>query len=95
MPSKNMLPKGKRRVTVKHEYRAQRGADPPPPPPEVPVLDIEDAEDGIRSFLADKTAAGMRLDQYLAKAIPDISARARADDDREWPGARERRRRQV
>ena len=24
MPSQNMLPKGKRRKTVKHEYRAQR-----------------------------------------------------------------------
>jgi len=73
MPSKNMLPKGKRRVTVKPQYRAQRGAEPPPPPLEVPFAEIEDAEDGVRSFTADKSAAGMRLDAYLAKAIPDIS----------------------
>jgi 23S rRNA pseudouridine1911/1915/1917 synthase len=73
MPSKNMLPKGQRRRTVKHEYRATRGVEDPTPPP-VPVLEIEDdAEDGIRAFVADPAAANLRLDQYLAQAIPDIS----------------------
>ena len=73
MPSKNMLPKGQRRRSVKAEYRATRGVEETAPPP-VPVLDIEDeTEDGVRSFTADATAAGLRLDQYLAQAIPDIS----------------------
>jgi 23S rRNA pseudouridine1911/1915/1917 synthase len=134
MPSKNMLPKGKRRHSVKAEYRTQRTlvqereaaqraaaefADEPaieplhdteqqpevpahpylrttgasgskvaaetqepkrypglkfvPDPPEIQVLDDLEAEDGIRSFTAEPAAAGMRLDAYLAKAIPDIS----------------------
>jgi 23S rRNA pseudouridine1911/1915/1917 synthase len=73
MPSKNMLPKGQRRRSVKAEYRATRGVEEAAPLP-VPVLDIEDeAEDGIRTFTADVAAAGLRLDQYLAQAIPDIS----------------------
>jgi 23S rRNA pseudouridine1911/1915/1917 synthase len=73
MPSKNMLPKGQRRQSVKAEYRATRGVEDAVPPP-VPVLEIEDeAEDGIRTFTADIAAAGLRLDQYLAQAIPDIS----------------------
>ena len=144
MPSQNMLPKGKRRQTVKHEYRAQRtlaqereaqlraeGVDeeeiaakvgagffdtaemmqpsspfagmpglvtsgpsggkhpqenkdmsvrryPAPkayvePAPEIQVMDDLEAEDGVRSFAAEAAAAGMRLDAYLAKAIPEIS----------------------
>ncbi|MEO6983015.1 MAG: RluA family pseudouridine synthase, partial [Edaphobacter sp.] len=73
MPSKNMLPKGQRRRTVKHEYRATRGVEEPTPPP-VPVLELDDeAEEGIRTFTADPAAANLRLDQYLAQAIPDIS----------------------
>ncbi len=73
MPSKNMLPKGQRRHTVKHEYRATRGVEPTAAPI-IPVLEIdEDAEDHIHSFTAAPEAAGMRLDQYLAQAIPDIS----------------------
>ena len=40
MPSKNMLPKGQRRRTVKHEYRATRGVEEPTPPP-IPVLEID------------------------------------------------------
>ncbi len=75
MPSKNMLPKGQRRRTVKHEYRATRGVEPPAPPP-IPVLEIEDdtdSDDHIHTFTADPAAAGLRLDQYLAQAIPDIS----------------------
>ena len=73
MPSKNMLPKGQRRRTVKPLYRATRGAEPTAPPV-IPVLDIED-EDGssTHSFTAAPEAAGLRLDQYLAQAIPDIS----------------------
>jgi len=41
----------------------------------IPQLDEEDleAEDGVRGFAADAAANGMRLDAYLAKAIPDIS----------------------
>jgi 23S rRNA pseudouridine1911/1915/1917 synthase len=139
MPSQNMLPKGKRRQTVKHEYRAQRtlaqereaalqaagetekettsgpgsgdtaemmqhsspfagtpglvtsgpsgGKHPQeeksarryPAPKvyveerEIQVLDDLEAEDGVRSFAAEAAAAGMRLDAYLAKAIPEIS----------------------
>jgi 23S rRNA pseudouridine1911/1915/1917 synthase len=137
MPSQNMLPKGKRRQTVKHEYRAQRtlaqereaalraagvveeerapetgyvteselpsspfagipglvtsgpsgGKHPQeeqsarryPAPKvhveerEIQVLDDLEAEDGVRSFGAEDAAAGMRLDAYLAKAIPEIS----------------------
>ncbi len=76
MPSKNMLPKGQRRRTVKPEYRATRGAEETLPPP-VPVLELEDLEDeagaGIRTFTADPAAANLRLDQYLAQALPDIS----------------------
>jgi 23S rRNA pseudouridine1911/1915/1917 synthase len=77
MPSKNMLPKGQRRRTVKHEYRATRGIEPPAPLP-VPAIDLEDldesSEEGaIHTFTADPAAANLRLDQYLAQALPDIS----------------------
>ena len=73
MPSKNMLPKGARHRSVRAEYRAQRGAEEPTAVV-IPVLeDLDDAEDGIRRFDADPAAAGMRLDQYLAKCISDIS----------------------
>ena len=44
MPSKNMLPKGQRRRTVKPEYRATRGVEETLPPP-VPVIDFEDLEE--------------------------------------------------
>lgn len=73
MPSKNMLPKGQRRRTVKPEYRATRGVEPAPPPV-IPVLEMDDdTEDRIHAFTAAPEAAGLRLDQYLAQAIPDIS----------------------
>jgi 23S rRNA pseudouridine1911/1915/1917 synthase len=77
MPSKNMLPKGQRHHSVRAEYRATRGVEEAPEVV-VPVLDFEDEdethfEDGVRSFTADPTAVGLRLDQYLAQAIPDIS----------------------
>jgi len=142
MPSKNMLPKGKRRQSVKQEYRALRtvaqereavlraagedveslgpalydtaeftphvspfagrpglvtsgpngGKHPqeeadmsvrrygvprlyvePEIEREIQVLEDLEAEDGVRSFAAEEAAAGMRLDAYLAKAIPEIS----------------------
>ncbi len=105
MPSKNMIKKGKRRQTVKHEYRVHRDAvrdaaaarktadefaipspaddeestsvaprgEPGVPENVIPVLDDLEAEDGIRSFLADVAAKGKRLDAYLAKALPEIS----------------------
>jgi 23S rRNA pseudouridine1911/1915/1917 synthase len=75
MPSKNMLPKGQRRHSVRAEYRAQRGVEETPEVV-VPVLDLEEdteLEDGVRTFVADASAAGMRLDAYLAQAIPEIS----------------------
>ena len=75
MPSNNMLPKGHRRQSVRAEYRATRGVEAEPEVP-VPVLDLDEDtafEDGVRTFAADATAAGMRLDAYLAQAIPDIS----------------------
>jgi 23S rRNA pseudouridine1911/1915/1917 synthase len=75
MPSKNMLPKGHRRQSVRAEYRATRGV-PVEPEAAIPVLDLDEDtefEAGVRSFVADPSAAGMRLDAYLAQAIPDIS----------------------
>jgi 23S rRNA pseudouridine1911/1915/1917 synthase len=75
MPSKNMLPKGARRRSVRAEYRATRGVEDTEPVP-VPMLDLEEdteLEDGVRTFVADAAAAGMRLDAYLAHAIPEIS----------------------
>lgn len=42
--------------------------------PDVPVLDDLDAdEEGVRTLTAADAAKGMRLDAYLAKALPDIS----------------------
>jgi 23S rRNA pseudouridine1911/1915/1917 synthase len=75
MPSKNMLPKGHRRKSVRAEYRATRGVDAEPDAI-VPVLDLDEdteLEDGVRTFVADAAAADMRLDAYLAQAIPEIS----------------------
>jgi 23S rRNA pseudouridine1911/1915/1917 synthase len=143
MPSKNMLPKGDRRKSVKAEYRAQRTAaqereaarraageldtpaaprqpidtagfvapapspwagnpnlvttgpesgkmppeydtqstprytspyvTAPEPRPEIPVLEDLEPEDGVRTLTAPPEANGLRLDAYLAKALPDIS----------------------
>jgi 23S rRNA pseudouridine1911/1915/1917 synthase len=75
MPSKNMLRKGGRRQSVRAEYRAMRGVEAEPEVV-VPVLDLDEdteIEDGVRSFVASTAAAGMRLDAYLAQAIPEIS----------------------
>lgn len=41
--------------------------------PEIHVLDDLEAEEGARSFVAEKASAGMRVDAYLAKALPDVS----------------------
>ena len=144
MPSKNMLPKGDRRKSVKAEYRAQRtlaqereaaaresgevaetagaprshstaqtveptaskspwagraslvtsgpesGKMPPeydtqstrryespyefePERAEIHAHEDLEAEDGVRSLTVEPAAKGMRLDAYLAKAIPDVS----------------------
>ena len=75
MPSKNMLPKGQRHHSVRAAYVATRGVEPEPLPPSVPVLEFDDEAEpsAVRTFLADATAAGLRLDQYLAQALPDIS----------------------
>ena len=75
MPSKNMLRKGGRRQSVRAEYRATRGVEAEPEVV-VPALDLDEdteIEDGVRSFVASTAAAGMRLDAYLAQAIPEIS----------------------
>jgi 23S rRNA pseudouridine1911/1915/1917 synthase len=74
MPSKNMLPKGHRHRSVRAEYVATRGVEPELPPV-VPVLDFDDDADDstIRTFAADPAAANLRLDAYLAQAMPDIS----------------------
>ncbi len=74
MPSKNMLPKGHRHRSVRAEYVATRGVELEARPV-VPVLEFDDDADDstIRSFLADPAAANMRLDAYLAQAMPDIS----------------------
>ena len=79
MPSKNMLPKGQRRRTVRPQYVATRGVEPAgrTPVPEIALTPLAElAELGLgqtRSFVADASAAGLRLDQYLAQALPDVS----------------------
>jgi 23S rRNA pseudouridine1911/1915/1917 synthase len=75
MPSKNMIPKGQRHHSVRAEYVATRFAEPEMPVV-VPVVEFDEdeaEESGIRRFQADASAAGMRLDAYLAQALPDIS----------------------
>ncbi len=42
-------------------------------PVHIQVIDDLEPEDGVRSFTAEAAAQNMRLDAYLAKAIPDIS----------------------
>jgi 23S rRNA pseudouridine1911/1915/1917 synthase len=72
---------------VRAEYRARRGVEVVAEVA-VPVVDLDlglgvglgkntEFEGGVRTFVADQAAAGMRLDAYLAQAIPQIS-RARA-----------------
>ncbi|HKO19865.1 MAG TPA: RluA family pseudouridine synthase [Acidobacteriaceae bacterium] len=114
MPSKHMLPKGKRRQSVRALYRAARdaadsaaeavaaeaeraafapqppnkGPAPVEPSPQTDLVDDEPEHDSVllaetvvsqsaRMLTATEAATGMRLDAFLAQAIPDIS-RARA-----------------
>jgi 23S rRNA pseudouridine1911/1915/1917 synthase len=78
MPSKNMLPKGQRHHSVRAQYVATRGVEPEMPPI-IPTLEFDDDADAgdangsLRTFAADPAAAGLRLDMYLAQAMPDIS----------------------
>ncbi|HXB61347.1 MAG TPA: RluA family pseudouridine synthase [Acidobacteriaceae bacterium] len=72
MPSKNMLPKGQRRRTVRPQYIIARDAVQEEDAV-IPQIEGDDLEDGIRSFTADAAAAGHRLDFYLSKCLPDIS----------------------
>jgi 23S rRNA pseudouridine1911/1915/1917 synthase len=70
-----MLLKGQRRRSVRAEYRATRGVEAEAEAA-VPVLNLDEdteIEDGVRTFVADAAAEGMRLDAYLAHAIPEIS----------------------
>jgi 23S rRNA pseudouridine1911/1915/1917 synthase len=70
-----MLPKGQRRRSVRAEYRATRGVEATTAAA-VPVLDFDEdteVEDGVRTFIADAAASGMRLDAYLAQALPEVS----------------------
>lgn len=74
MPSRNMLPKGHRHRSVRAEYVATRGVEPEMPVV-VPVVEFDDDgdADAVRAFVADPSAAGLRVDAYLAQALPDIS----------------------
>ena len=68
-----MLPKGKRRRTVRPEYVATRGVEPELDAA-IPLMDLGLGAPGeIRRFVAPAEARGKRLDFYLAQAIPDIS----------------------
>ncbi len=52
----------------------------------VPVLEFEDEDADVRSFAADPAAAGMRVDLYLAQALPEISRARVQTADRCGPG---------
>lgn len=71
-----MLPKGQRRRTVRPEYVATRGIEESTPLP-VPMVEFDEDEAGleaaIHTFTADPAAVNLRLDQYLAQCLPDIS----------------------
>jgi len=72
-----MLPKGKRRQSVRSEYRAARDAEAAPDADASPTVHTVLRPEGTRRFVVQSTAAGLRLDAFLAQAITDIS-RARA-----------------
>ncbi len=85
MPSKNMLPKGHRHRSVRAEYVATRGTDPLTSPI-IPTVDVDlyaraqsealttaHSGQGTHAIVVPTQAAGLRIDQYLAQAIPDIS----------------------
>jgi 23S rRNA pseudouridine1911/1915/1917 synthase len=80
MPSRNMIPKGQRHHSVRAQYVATRGVEPEMPPI-IPILDFDSDSDAdadsdpntLRTFPADAAASGLRIDQYLSQALPDIS----------------------
>lgn len=77
MPSQNMLPKGHRHRSVRAEYVATRGVEPAVAPV-VPTVDLDlygeaGAGGATHTIVAPEEAAGLRVDQYLAQAIPEIS----------------------
>jgi 23S rRNA pseudouridine1911/1915/1917 synthase len=43
------------------------------PAPEIQVIEDLQPENGVRKLTAEPAAAGMRIDAYLAKVVPDIS----------------------
>ncbi|GAC1357778.1 MAG: RluA family pseudouridine synthase [Acidobacteriaceae bacterium] len=77
MPSKNMLPKGHRHRSVRAEYVATRGVDPLAAPT-IPTIDLDlyenpSASPATHTITTPAEAEGLRIDQYLARAIPEIS----------------------
>ena len=77
MPSQNMLPKGHRHRSVRAEYVATRGVARPSAPV-IPILDLHlgtpsPSHPAAHTITVPPEAAGLRLDQYLAQAIPDVS----------------------
>ncbi len=76
MPSKNMLPKGQRHRSVRAEYVKTRGVEEAAAPA-IPLLELDPyapgAEEATHRVVAPAEARGLRLDQYLAQAIPEIS----------------------
>ncbi len=76
MPSKNMLPKGQRHRSVRAEYVKTRGVEEPAAPV-IPRLELDPyapgANEATHSVVVPAEARGLRLDQYLAQAIPEIS----------------------
>ena len=75
MPSQNMLPKGHRHRSVRAEYVATRGIEPASAPV-IPTVDLdlyEPSGAATHTVCVPPEAAGLRLDQYLAQAIPEIS----------------------
>ena len=69
-----MLPKGHRHRSVRSQYVATRGVEPEMPAL-VPVIEFEEDQDpeAVREFAADASAAGLRVDAYLAQALADVS----------------------
>ncbi len=77
MPSQNMLPKGHRHRSVRAEYVATRGVEPTAAPV-VPTVNLDlygetGAGPATHTITVPGEAAGLRVDQYLAQAIPEIS----------------------
>lgn len=77
MPSKNMLPKGHRHRSVRAEYVATRGVETPTVLT-IPTIDLDlyhqpNAGPATHTITTPLEAAGLRLDQYLAQAIPEVS----------------------